>query len=113
MGELGPIVAMSLLLSKQYTSLQEFGFLIVFLVVVILAAAISLGLRPPRVLALLSCTMHTSSQLPVRVTLLLFAAFFVLSERFGLREHSGRVCRGDGGRIGDPGSGRKSAADED
>jgi Kef-type K+ transport system membrane component KefB len=46
MGELGPIVAMSLLLSQQYTTLQEFGFLMVFLVVVILAAAISLGLRP-------------------------------------------------------------------
>ena len=42
MGELGPIVAMSLLLSQQYTTLQEFGFLMVFLVVVILAAGISL-----------------------------------------------------------------------
>jgi len=47
MGELGPIVAMSLLLSQQYTTLQEFGFLMAFLLVVILAAAISLGLRPP------------------------------------------------------------------
>jgi Kef-type K+ transport system membrane component KefB len=83
MGELGPIVAMSLLLSQQYTTLQEFGFLMVFLVVVTLTAAISLGLRPPRVLALLGRSMHASSQLPVRVTLLLFAAFFVLSERFG------------------------------
>ena len=47
MGELGPIVAMSLLLSQQYTTLQEFGFLMVFLAVVILASATSLGLRPP------------------------------------------------------------------
>ena len=112
MGELGPIVVMSLLLSKQYTTLQEFGFLMVFLVVVSLAAAISLGLRPPRVLALLGRTMHASSQLPVRVTLLLFAAFFVLSGAIWLREHSGRVCRGNGGRIGDPRSGRQSTADE-
>ena len=37
MGELGPIVAMSLLLSQQYPTLQEFGFLMVFLLVVILA----------------------------------------------------------------------------
>jgi hypothetical protein len=29
MGELGPIVVTSLLLSKQYTTLQEFGFLMV------------------------------------------------------------------------------------
>ena len=94
MGELGPIVAMSLLLSKQYTTLQEFGFLMVFLVVVILAAAISLGLRPPRVLALLGRSMHASSQLPVRVTLLLFAAFFVLSERFGFESILGAFAAG-------------------
>ena len=94
MGELGPIVAMSLLLSQQYTTLQEFGFLMVFLVVVILAAAISLGLRPPRVLALLGRSMHASSQLPVRVTLLLFAAFFVLSERFGFESILGAFAAG-------------------
>jgi len=94
MGELGPIVAMSLLLSQQYTTLQEFGFLMAFLVVVILAAAISLGPRPPRVLALLGRSMHASSQLPVRVTLLLFAAFFVLSERFGFESILGAFAAG-------------------
>jgi Kef-type K+ transport system membrane component KefB len=94
MGELGPIVVMSLLLSKQYTTLQEFGFLMVFLVVVTLTAAISLGLRPPRVLALLGRSMHASSQLPVRVTLLLFAAFFVLSERFGFESILGAFAAG-------------------
>lgn len=61
MGELGPIVSMSLLLSQQYTTLQEFGFLMVFLLVVILAAAISLGLRRPRALAILGRSMHASS----------------------------------------------------
>jgi Kef-type K+ transport system membrane component KefB len=94
MGELGPIVAMSLLLSQRYTTLQEFGFLMIFLVVVILAAAISLGLRPPRILALLGRSMHASSQLPVRVTLLLFAAFFVLSERFGFESVLGAFAAG-------------------
>ena len=93
MGELRPIFVMSLLLTKQYTTLQEFGPM-VFLVVVILAAAISLGLRPPRVLALLGRSMHASSQLPVRVTLLLFAAFFVLSERFGFESILGAFAAG-------------------
>jgi len=93
-GELGPIVAMSLLLSQRYTTLQEFGFLIIFLATVLLAAAVSLGLRPPRVLALLARTMHASSQLPVRVTLLLFAAFFVLSERFGFESVLGAFAAG-------------------
>src|SRR4051794_6044675 len=94
MGELGPIVAMSLLLSQQYTTLQELGFLMVFLVVVTFAAAISLGLRPPRVLALLARSLHGSSQLPVRITLLLFAAFFVLSERFGFESILGAFAAG-------------------
>lgn len=94
MGELGPIVAMSLLLSQQYTTVQEFGFLVAFLVVVVLSAAISLGLRPPRVVAFLARSMHGSSQLPVRITLLLFAAFFVLSERFGFESILGAFAAG-------------------
>ena len=113
MGDFRRIGAMSLLLSKQYTTLQEFGFLVVFLVVVILAAAISLGLRPPRVLALLGRSMHASSQLPVRVTLLLFAAFFVLSERFGFESILGAFAAGLVVGLATSRSGRQSAADED
>lgn len=47
-GEVAPIVAMSLLLSQTYSTWQEVGFLFAFLAIVGIAAAIGAGARPPR-----------------------------------------------------------------
>ena len=44
-GEVGPVIAMSLLLSSQYTTWQEFGFLFVFLAIVASVMAAGLGAR--------------------------------------------------------------------
>ena len=93
-GEVGPIVAMSLLLSRRYSTWQEIGFLVVFLAIVGVAAAVSLGARPPKVLALLSRTMHSSTQLPVRISFLLLAALFVLAEDFGFESIFGAFAAG-------------------
>ena len=94
LGEVGPVVAMSLLLSQQYSTWQEIGFLVAFLALVGAAAVAGMGARPPRVLALLSRTMHSSSQLPVRVSLLLLAALFVLAEEFGFESIFGAFAAG-------------------
>ena len=94
LGEVGPIVAMSLLLSQQYSTWQEVGFLLVFLAIIGVAVAVGMGARPPRVLALLSRTMHSSSQLPVRISLLLLAALFVLAEDFGFESIFGAFAAG-------------------
>jgi Kef-type K+ transport system membrane component KefB len=94
LGEVGPIVAMSLLLSQQYSTWQEIGFLLVFLAIVGVAAAVGIGARPPRVLELLSRTMHSSSQLPVRISLLLLVALFVLAEDFGFESIFGAFAAG-------------------
>lgn len=93
-GEVGPIVAMSLVLSQRYSTWQELGFLIFFLAVVVVTAAVSMGLRPPRVLALLNRTMHASSQLPVRVSLLLAGGLFVLAEQLGFESIFGAFMAG-------------------
>ena len=93
-GEVGPIVAVSLSLSTRYATWQEFAFLLVFLGLVALAAGVGMGVRPPRVLALLSRTMHASSQLPVRLALLVLAALFVLSEEFGFEGILGAFAAG-------------------
>lgn len=94
LGEVGPIVAVSLALSTQYSTWQEFAFLAAFLGLVALAAAVGMGARPPRVLALLRRTMYASSQLPVRLALLLLAALFVLSEEMGFEGVLGAFAAG-------------------
>ena len=53
-GEVGPIVAMSLLLSQEYSTRQEAGFLLLFLLLVLSMAAAGMGLRPAPLVALLT-----------------------------------------------------------
>ena len=93
-GEVGPIVAMSILLSQRYSTWQELGFLVAFLGIVVVTAAVGMGLRPPRLVALLNRTMHASSQLPVRVSLLLAGGLFVLAEELGFESIFGAFMAG-------------------
>jgi Kef-type K+ transport system membrane component KefB len=94
LGEVGPIVAMSLLLSQQYSTWQEFGFLLAFIAIVGTAIAVGMGARPPRVLAFLERQMHASTQLPVRISLLMLAGMFVLAEEFGFESIIGAFAAG-------------------
>ena len=93
-GEVGPIVAMSLLLSQEYSTWQEAGFLLLFLLLVLATAAAGMGLRPAPVVALLTRTLHASTQLPVRLTLFLMAGYFVLTEEFGFENILGAFAAG-------------------
>jgi Kef-type K+ transport system membrane component KefB len=94
LGEVGPIVAMSLLLSQQYSTWQEVGFLMAFLGLVALAIAVGEGAKPPRLLAFLGHEMRTSTQLPVRISLLMLFALFVLAEEFGFESIFGAFAAG-------------------
>jgi Kef-type K+ transport system membrane component KefB len=94
LGEVGPIVAVSLALSTRYSTWQEFAFLLAFLGLVAVAAAVGMGARHPRLLSLLSRTMHASSQLPVRLALLTLAALFTLSEELGFEGILGAFAAG-------------------
>jgi Kef-type K+ transport system membrane component KefB len=93
-GEVGPIVAVSLALSRRYDSWQEFGFLLAFLALVVLAAAVGIGARPPKLLALLSRTMHASTQLPIRLALLVLATLVVIAMEFGFEGILGAFAAG-------------------
>lgn len=93
-GEVGPIVAVSLALSDRYSTVQEFGFLIVLLALIGAAAAVGIGARPPRLLAFLSRALETSTQLPVRLALLLLGGFVILSVRFGFEGIFGAFAAG-------------------
>jgi Kef-type K+ transport system membrane component KefB len=94
LGEVGPIVAMSLLLSGHYSTWQEGGFLVAFLVIVAIAIAVGMGARPPTVMAMLSRNMHRSTQLPVRISLLMLAALLWVAERFGFESILGAFAAG-------------------
>jgi Kef-type K+ transport system membrane component KefB len=93
-GEVAPIVAMSLLLSQHYSSWQEFGFLLLFLGLVMASAAAGMGLRPAPVVRLLRRTLHASTQLPVRLVLLITTFYFVVTEEFGFENILGAFAAG-------------------
>ena len=93
-GEVGPIVAASLVLSSRFSTWQEFALLVAFLGLVALAVALGAGLRPPKLLSLLARTMHASTQLPVRLALLLLATLIFLSQRFGFEAAIGAFAAG-------------------
>ena len=94
LGEVGPIVAVSLLLSARFSTWQEIGFLLAFLAIVAMAIATGMGARPPKLLALLGRGMHASTQLPIRISLLLAAAFVLLAAGFGFERILGAFAAG-------------------
>jgi Kef-type K+ transport system membrane component KefB len=94
LGEVGPIVAMSLLLSTRYSTWQELGFLVLFLAIVGAAIALGIGVRPPRLLDLLARHLHTSTQLPVRISLLILGGLFLLADHFGFESIFGAFAAG-------------------
>ena len=107
LGEVGPIVAMSLALSTRYSTWQELGFLLVFLALVGGAMAVGIGVRPPRLLAFLNRHLHASTQLPVRFSILMIGSMYLLAERFGFESIFGafaaglivgQATRGEGGK---------------
>lgn len=93
-GEVGPVVAMSLLLSQRYSTWQEVGFLIAFLGIVGGAIALGVFARPPRVVALLERHMHASTQLPTRIALLMLIGSLVLAEELGFESILGAFAAG-------------------
>ncbi len=73
-GEFGPVIAVSLVLTPAYGVWQGAVFMFAFVAVCIVAALVALGLRPPRAVKLLERSMHSSTQLPVCLSILLMAS---------------------------------------
>jgi Kef-type K+ transport system membrane component KefB len=108
LGEFGPVIAVSLLFTRQFGAWQEAALTLGFVALAFAAAFIALGFRPPKILGLLERTMHSSTQLPVCISILLLACFDVLSKRFGLEAVLGAFAagmvvslasRGEAGRL--------------
>jgi Kef-type K+ transport system membrane component KefB len=73
---------------------QEAALMLAFLVIAFAAALIAFGLRPPRILDLLERSMHSSTQLPVCLSVLVLASFDVLSQKMGLETVLGAFAAG-------------------
>ena len=69
-GEFGPIVAVAILLTNRDTGLTIL-LLLAFVAVAVLAALLAVQVHPPRFVSLLRRHLHSTSQLPVRISVLL------------------------------------------
>jgi Kef-type K+ transport system membrane component KefB len=78
-GEFWPIVVISIFLTSVYGAGEEVLLLIVFGAVAFGAALTAMRARPPRVIAIMRETLHSTGQAAVRLALLTLAALVLLA----------------------------------
>jgi Kef-type K+ transport system membrane component KefB len=93
-GEFWPIIVTSIFLTGVYGAAVEIVLLVVFGVIVMLAAHVVLRARPPRVLRVLQETVNTSAQTAVRASVFLVAALVLLALRSGFEFVLGAFAAG-------------------
>jgi Kef-type K+ transport system membrane component KefB len=94
MGELGPIVAMSLALSTRNAADIQAGFTLTFIAVVAVVYWASSRILVTGVLSFLRSAMLRSGQLPVRIAVLLMVVLAVLAEELGVDLALGALAAG-------------------
>ncbi len=82
-GEFGPIVAVALLLTNRDARLT-FLLLALFVAVAVVAALLAMQVHPPRFVALLRRHLHSTAQLPVRISVLLVILLVYLAIKLSL-----------------------------
>jgi Kef-type K+ transport system membrane component KefB len=99
MGEFGPVLIVTLLLSTQSDTVEQALLLCAFVVIALLAAALSSG-AIRRHYQFLTSSLETSGQLPVRLTVLLLFALVVIASDLGLDVILGAFAAGVIVRLG-------------
>jgi Kef-type K+ transport system membrane component KefB len=95
MGEIGPIVIISLALSSEGLGGPLDVLLIgAFIGALIGATLLALRVQPPQIIAILQKHMHTSGQLPIRLAILLLGLLLLLSNKLGLESILGALAAG-------------------
>lgn len=84
MGEFGPIVLLSVLMTREHTRWLQTALMLFFMVLALLAAVLALLPKPPRIVAFLGSAMNSTSQLPVRIAITVLALLMAIAEKFGL-----------------------------
>jgi Kef-type K+ transport system membrane component KefB len=83
-GEFGPILLFTLILTGDEGFAVRSGLLATFAFIALACAAVTLRLRPPHVAEVLSRTLYATSQLPVRLAMLMLGGLVVLADVLGL-----------------------------
>jgi Kef-type K+ transport system membrane component KefB len=95
MGEFGPLLILSLLPLEAGQSVGVNALVVlVFAIVAVVAAMIALRVQPPKFISMLKSHMHKTSQLPVRLAVLLVAALAVFADELGLELLIGAFAAG-------------------
>jgi Kef-type K+ transport system membrane component KefB len=92
-GEFGPIVAVAVLLAHK-DPVASVAVLAAFVAVAAIAALLATRAHPPAVVALLRRHLHSSSQLPVRASILLVLALVYLAYVLGVNVLLGAFSAG-------------------
>jgi len=92
-GEFGPIVVGSVFLTQRDPVITIL-LLVVFFATAVAAALLATRTQPPRVVAMLGRHLHSSSQLPVRISVLLIFLLVYLASTLGLDVLLGAVAAG-------------------
>jgi len=82
-GEFWPIIVMSIFLTGVYGAAAEIALLVVFGAITIGTAFIAMRARPPRIVATLRETLHSTGQAAVRLSIALIAALVLLARDVG------------------------------
>ncbi len=82
-GEFGPVVAVAVLLTTKNAPVT-IALLVVFVALSAIAALVAVRVHPPRLVALLRRHLHTTAQLPVRISVLLVFLLVYLTLQLGL-----------------------------
>ena len=93
-GEFGPLVVISMLLIPTNSTFVHGLFMVTFIIIAFVAANIALNTRSSRLIDILTRTMQSSGQLPVRICILLQILFVALAAKFGLNIVMGAFAAG-------------------
>ena len=92
-GEFGPILAITILLSAS-SPLTEAGLLVAFALLAVAEAAMATRPQPPALVEMLQRHLSTSTQLPVRIIILLIVGLVVVAADLGLDNLLGAFAAG-------------------
>jgi Kef-type K+ transport system membrane component KefB len=93
-GEFGPILLIATVLEGGEGESGSLALMVAFAAIIVGGAWVAIHVRPPHLIVVLQEKMHTSAQLPVRVSVLALAALVFSAMRFGLDSIMGAMAAG-------------------